>query len=433
MKLVVEYWRGEGPAVAPDPELPCVLEVLDEDRLLQALGRAFPERAFTEPTEVLDVTYVPRRQLTVTVAVPDGPGSSIVTVNATPDGPGVAEATDGTRVLDGWGATATMFPADPNLHALERLADPDAMAGVLGWLTGDTHTVEGFELVRYVPGQKCVARLYVGAGEVFCRHFALGLARDADQRLRALWTHPDRTFAMPEPMGAEERLNARFERAAPGYRLDLVLVGDALVDQIAADVANLHRLNGTAIPELGAIGPGKVIGRIERTSARKLRLAFPDLNDRLERYTNQLRGAAGYLPERAPRMLHGDLHPGNVIVADTPTLVGFDSLTVGDPAFDLAVLGSGLVLAALEQESSLERAARAVERLPTAYEAGGGDPVPGDTYAWYLAAALIGWQAEACLQALAPRARDLTKTLLDAADAVFRDGARSSAFIEVTD
>ena len=62
-----------------------------------------------------------------------------------------------------------------------------------------------------------------------------------------------------------------------------------------------------------------------------------------------------------------------------------------------------------------------------------GTPVLGDTYAWHLAAALVGWQADLALQVLVPRVDVLTATLLDTAVTVLRDGATESSMTSFAD
>ena len=72
------------------------------------------------------------------------------------------------------------------------------------------------------------------------------------------------------------------------------------------------------------------------------------------------------------------------------------------------------------------RAAALIEELPAAYAEATGAPVRGDTYAWHVAAALVGWQADAALQVLAPQADVLTATLINTAIVVLYEGARAA-------
>jgi aminoglycoside phosphotransferase (APT) family kinase protein len=141
-----------------------------------------------------------------------------------------------------------------------------------------------------------------------------------------------------------------------------------------------------------------------------------------------MRTAAGDLPPFPNLTLHGDLHGGNVILGDDgPVLVGLDTPALGDPAFDLALLGTSLFVAAIQSGTAVTRTATLIEELPAAYAEVTGAPVRGDTYAWHVASALVGWQADAALQVLAPHADALTAALLDTAMAVLRDGAQTAA------
>jgi hypothetical protein len=431
----VRHTRGDVP-VALDPIVPCVAEVLDEDRLLEELARAFPECSFSEPTSVLDVTYTPRRALSATFEVSESGMPRIVALTAGTGGargsePFVGSAVGETRVLGGWGAAAWEFPADPALPALVRLTDTAAMSGVLRWLVGATHDVTACKPLRYVPERRCVIHVVGRNFDVVARHAAPDHARLEHERLHWLWEHPDRAFRMAEPLGFDDRLQTRFERMVLGERSDTVpLLARAIpVDALCAQLAHVHSLSSVdADPPLRRLGPGAILGHIERAATRRLRIAFPGCGDALTTYLHAMRTAAGDLPPFPNLTLHGDLHGGNVILGDDgPVLVGLDTPALGDPAFDLALLGTSLFVAAIQSGTAVTRTATLIEELPAAYAEVTGAPVRGDTYAWHVAAALVGWQADAALQVLAPHADTLTAALLDTAVAVLRDGARTAA------
>jgi aminoglycoside phosphotransferase (APT) family kinase protein len=242
---------------------------------------------------------------------------------------------------------------------------------------------------------------------------------------------------MAEPLGFDDRLRTRFERTVAGRRSDAesILGRSIPLRRLCNELGGLHALSdaGVTLP-LGRLGSGAILGRIERTVTGRLRSAFPNVGDELSAYVQSLRTAAGELPSSADVTLHGDLHGGNLILdEDGPVLVGLDSLACGDPAFDLALLGSSLFLAALERNASVARVATTIEELPWIYTEVTGTTILGDAYAWYLAAALVGWQADAALQVLAPRADVLYTTLLDTAMTVLRDGANATSMTSFAD
>ena len=439
MNVRVNYARDETTPVATDSVVPCVSEILDENRLLEELARAFPECSFSEPTNVLDVSYMPRRRLAASFEVADAGRPQIVAVSTEGTGSTRPEhpPNGALRSLGGWGAAAWRYPADPELPALPRLSDITAMSGVVRWLTGAPNDVTDCMPLRYVPAERCVIRAIGPDVDIVARHSAHQDAQIDHDRLRWLWEHPARTFRMAEPLGFDDRLKARFERTVTGRRSDRAsILGRSIpLRQLCDELGGLHALPAVGVVSaLRKLGPGAILGRIERTVIRRLLLAFPRDLDGLTTYLQALRAAAGELSVSPDVMLHGDLHAGNLILGeDGPVLVGLDGPTYGDPAFDLALLGSSLFLAALERKASVTRVATMIEELPWIYTDATGTPVLGDTYAWHLAAALVGWQADLALQVLVPRVDVLTATLLDTAVTVLRDGATESSMTSFAD
>ena len=74
-----------------------------------------------------------------------------------------------------------------------------------------------------------------------------------------------------------------------------------------------------------------------------------------------------------------------------------------------------------------------IEELPWIYTDATGTPIFGDTDAWHLAAALVGWQADIALQVIVPRVDLLTATLLNTAVTVLRDGATAASMTSFAD
>lgn len=439
MNVRVNYARDETTPVAPDPVVPCVSEILDENRLLEELARAFPEHSFSEPTKVLDVSYTPRRRLAASFEVADAGTPQIIAVRTDgTDSAGLEHDHNGaSRTLRGWGAAAWKYPADPALPALTRLSDITAMSGVVRWLTGTASDVTDCIPLRYVPGERCVIRTIGPDVDIVARHSAHQDAQLGHERLRWLWEHPARSFRMAEPLGFDDRLKARFEQTMTGRRSDgASILGRSIpLRRLCDELGGLHTLpQAEAVPALRKLGTGAILGRVERTVTRRLLLAFPRGLDGLTTSLQALRAATGGLSASPDVMLHGDLHAGNLILGEGgPVLVGLDGPTYGDPAFDLALLGSSLFLAALERNASVTRVATMIEELPWIYTDATGTPIFGDTYAWHLAAALVGWQADIALQVIVPRVDLLTATLLNTAVTVLRDGATAASMTSFAD
>ncbi len=436
MNVRVNHARDETTTVAPDPVVPCVTEILNEHRLLEELARAFPERSFSEPTKVLDIIYTPHRGLAASFELTDAGLPQIVAVSTDAVRPGLG-STGSPRLLGGWNSAAWRYPADPALPALARLTDTSAMSGVVRWLAEATHNVTACMPLRYIPGARCVIRSIGPDVDIVAHHAPHGDTAIEHERLRWLWDHPERSFRMTEPLAFDDRLQTRFERTAAGHRSDAAsILGRSIpLRRLCSELGGLHGLSGAGVtPALRRLGSGAILGRIERTVTRRLLSAFPNGVQDLSAYVQALRTAAGELSQAPDVTLHGDLHAGNLILGeDGPLLVGLDSLALGDPAFDLALLGSSLFLAALERGASVAGVATTIEEIPWIYGDATGTAVTGDSYAWHLAAALVGWQADAALQVLAPRADVLVATLLDTATTVLRNGANAAALTSFAD
>ena len=440
MNVRVHHARGAVP-VALDPAIPCVTEILDENRLLEELARAFPERSFSEPTAVVDVSYTPRRALATAFEVTEHGRPTIIGIHAHPAFAGVPDdwptrsAAD-VRTLSGWGALAWEFPADPGLPALARLVDTTAMSGVMRWLIGTTTDVITCTPLRYIAGRRAVVHITSAGHETVARHTSDASTHAEHELLMRLFADPERAFRMPEPLGYDERLQARFEVMVDGRRADeLPVIGRSLpMVAVCSEIAALHRRpvdDGADTPRLGR---GAILGQVMRVVQRRLSLAVPGLTRGLDGIVDGLRNTVGDLPAPHSMNLHGDLHGGNVLVDDSgPLLVGLETPVIGDPATDLALLGTSLYLAALQRGDSVRSVADFIEELPAAYSSVSGTPVDGRAFTWHVAASLIGWQADAALRVLAPHTDELVTVLAATASAVLRDGVHSGTLTAFVD
>jgi aminoglycoside phosphotransferase (APT) family kinase protein len=126
--------------------------------------------------------------------------------------------------------------------------------------------------------------------------------------------------------------------------------------------------------------------------------------------------------------LHGDLHTANVIVDDTgPVFIDLDSLAAGDPAYDIALLGSRLLLSALSRGDDIGQALTLIASLPDWYGEAGGTSISNRVYTWYIAALLLGRQVKTCIRHSAPSTSRIAPTLLEVARATLERGRIAAA------
>jgi hypothetical protein len=163
--------------------------------------------------------------------------------------------------------------------------------------------------------------------------------------------------------------------------------------------------------------------RIERKVLPRIRGALPAIAGECETFTGELARAAAHLPPPLPMTVHGDLHTGNILLDETGlVLIDLDSLARGEPAFDLALLGTRLLLLAMLGRWGLDDTAAVLAALPRVYRDAGGDAIPERVFAWYVAALLVGRQLKTSVNHLAPGMDRLATRLLACARAVLDAG-----------
>ena len=419
--------------------------------VLARLRDALPSGRPPARCEIVDVRYVAGRSLQVVYrlfAALDAPGETdapgtLVAVRFLRPGRS-ADAWHATRLaaadpsavlhLPDWEAIAWRLPEDETLAPLPALLGRvDARGGPPGGRVAPLQLPAGLPglpdaahctLLAYLPGRRCAVRwdwpgrhapVVVKAGEG---------AADSHRRLAALWALPGRRFRMPQPLGCDAEANARWETFDTGQALARLPAHRAAAT-LAAVAQALAGLHGTALDALAAQDARIVLRRFERKAMPRIAQALPALADGCARLHEALAAQADRLElsARPAATLHGDLHTANVLIgSDGVTFIDLDNLAHGDPAYDLALLGSRLWLGALLEQAPPGPVADAIAALPAAYAAAGGASVPERVFAWYMALLLASRQIKTCLVHLAPDLAALTGTLLAQAQATLERG-----------
>jgi hypothetical protein len=379
---------------------------------------------------ILNIWYIPGRALRAVYLLDD---VTVVTVQFFRQGASgeayraalaVASSPARVRHLPDWDAVAWRFPEDPGLPALSDLLERTAA------LAGASGQAGTWRLLSYLPGERCAIRAQAGPGApaVVGKLQRGPGAAASHERIRQLWDAPGRTFRIPRPLAADVAMGARWESFVAGRRLEDAIRVEAPGPLLASVAGALAALHLVAIGGLPAQGPPAILRRIERKTLTRVRIALPRLASPAEALFAELVAVAATLPARAPVTIHGDLHTANVIIdAGAPTFIDLDSLAAGDAAYDLALLGSRLILSALRVGGRAEAAIEAARELPALYVRAGGEPVPAPVYAWYLAALLLGRQLKTCLRNAAPQTEALAPILIDLARATLAGGALPAA------
>jgi hypothetical protein len=421
--LAWDYGMPRAPFAADFYQL---AEFADPDRVRRHLSAGLA--VCCDSYTIDNVWYIPSRSLHVVYRLPD---HQIVAVQFLQPGQSSAAFASARAAssrpelvyhLPAWDAVAWSFCADPRLPGIPALtARSAALAGASGWLDP--------RVLSYLPGERCAIRCQARAGAPgVVGKLRRGPGARASHHLASqLWNAPRRHFRMPEPIAADEALGARWERFVPGRRLEAALddgTAGTLLPTVVAALVNLHSIQLAGLPTQH---PAQILGRIEKV-LRRVRAALPELSAPADALARDLAAAAVDLPASQPATLHGDLHTANVVVGDQgPVFIDLDSLAAGDPAFDLALLGGRSLLSALSRGDRVDAALALMIDLPNMYASAGGTPIEQRSYAWYMAALLLGCQIKTCIRHAAPVTGRIAPVLLDLARAMLECGSAAGA------
>jgi aminoglycoside phosphotransferase len=309
----------------------------------------------------------------------------------------------------------------PSMDAVASLFPEDAELPQLGSVLTRRYAAEHFgvcgawELLSYLPGRRCAVRYRFPDDDsgIVLRVQALEEASRSGRIARAAWNAKARLFRMPRPLGCDEQAGALWERFAPGQRLD-ALVGSARFDvalrQVVRAIVHLHALG---LPDLPSEETGDILSAARSKVIPKARIALPRLRGGMDGLMPLLLARRYDVRELDPVTLHGDLHTANLLIDEEGVVfIDLDRMCIGNAAEDLAMLGTRLLLVALRSGSGMEEVAGAVALLPDLYHDAGGRRIEQATYAWYVAALLVGRQLKTVIRHLAPDVERLAATLL---------------------
>lgn len=417
--------RDQPPPAAGDcRDFPQRAEFASDRAVREHLGAALPGRVIRD-WDIANVWYFPNRSLEVVYRVSDGAGTeSLVSVRFRRPGESRAAfekarqaAADSRAVLHlaGWDAVAWVFPEDPALGRIGSLLAGEPAGALLSQATGLTLPPGQmtWSLLSYLPGKRCTVRARWPAAPLgFVGKLGEGAAPNHG-RMLALWESRERGFGMPQPVACDPLAELRWETFVPGARIEELGREEgiaATASRIAPGLASLHAMK---LPGLAQEAPERVLDRLRRKVIPRVCGAIPAVEGAANALAGELERKLAALPRGAPCTLHGDLHTANVLVDGAAAVfIDLDNLTLGDPAYDLAMLGTRLILGALLGDVPLEGAGKMVEGLPGAYRAAGGVPIPDGLYAWYVAANLAGRQAKTCVRHHAPGMEVIVPRLL---------------------
>lgn len=423
--------------LAPDPALPARDDLLDPllvaDLLSASLGSvsAGAGRLDVSGAELIRVKYRIGESLRVLYSVNVAGRSQLVTGRMFIGGQSAAVHRKAARApLPSGGLRATAldvdrdtvwwsFPNDRRLVGLDAVLSPAGLPSGLRDGVGDWSTSA---VVQYAPERSVTLKALDPAGQIlaFVKCYApntqdvAGLAarydffaarlQTADDSLRSprsLAHCVDRGLLLLEPMPGRSWLDCDRSSAV-----------DAL-QSLGRAIAVVHAtpLDGwiaTGVRRFGRLDLARVVRAGELISE-----AMPDVAAAAGKLTHRL--AADPPEPQAPVLLHGDCHPGNVLVAsDLVSLIDIDQAGTGPAAADIGSLLARLAYGAVLGETDLPTAALMANAFLEGYAQV--RALPDDrTLDWYAAAALLAERSLRAVNRIRPEALVKLPELIGAA------------------
>jgi aminoglycoside phosphotransferase len=422
--------------LASDPALPARDELLDPmlvaDLLSASLGSTSSGagRLDVSGAELIRVKYRIGESLRVLYSVNVAGSSQLVTGRMFAGGQSAAVHLKAARTpLPSGGLRATAldvdrdtvwwsFPNDRRLVGLDAVLSPARLPSGLRDGVGDWSTSA---VVQYAPERSVTLKALDPAGQIlaFVKCYApntqdvAGLAarydffaarlRTADHSLRsprALAHSVDRGLLLLEPMPGQSWPDCDRSSAVDALR------------SLGHAIAVVH-----ATPLGGWIATGVRLGRLDLAhvvrAGELISEALPDVAAAAGKLTHRL--AADPPEPQVPVLLHGDCHPGNVLVAShLVSLIDIDQAETGPAAADIGSLLARLAYGAVLGETDLPTAALMANAFLEGYAQV--RALPDDrTLDWYAAAALLTERSLRAVNRIRPEALEKLPELIGAA------------------
>lgn len=339
-----------------------------------------------------------------------------------------------------WWPNDAKLPAGRVLAQADRLRPGLAQVAQALWGRGAEVMDHAVTVVQLVPEHRLTARVDLlhrdgRRRRVYAKADAEHRGAQTQAWMHALWHQAPAggaALALPEPLGWHPVTGLHWQDELPGRPLLHLDTGGGeglpapWHAQVGAQVAALHRSRCPA-------------GRRQDLPALRLRLAEvvamvsllrPALRPQAERLAARLEDTLRRLAGETLVPLHGDLHPGNVLVHEGAIgLVDFDSAHHGLAALDLGAWQADALYRALLQGQPEGVAWGAAREFVVGYVVAGGQRLDPATLAWATAWQLLCQRVWRCLVNLKPGRWALVPALLDLACAIAEGRARSTCAI----
>ncbi len=318
------------------------------------------------------------------------------------------------------------FPIDAELPRLRWWVDPTKIKRSLEDLGREGGGFSGrrtrIEILRYKPERRVVARVDLvavdgGTTPVLVRYGAKQIGHRLAALARALDAGGVRC---PIPIAVRDEGRVVIDPFLPGQTLaDAVRAGSACPFDVADAVADLHQVTA-AVPGLGRRLPVDEADRAASSlqGLASLQPGLADLTVSLGRTLVQGQ-PADPAPDRF-RLVHGDLHPGNVLISvgstcsRQPWFIDLDRAALGPPELDLGTLLAQAIAIEVRRPGWSPTALEYAETVIDRYRSTGRQPIDECALAWHTSVALID-QALLVIRQLEPDGQAIAELILKSA------------------
>jgi Phosphotransferase enzyme family len=342
------------------------------------------------------------------------------------------------------------LPNDAKLPAVGLLLDDaelrqHCLLTVVAALTAGDSELVGHHttLVQHVPELRVCARVELqlrdaaGQGGVHTVYAKADLEHPGavtQRHMQTLWhsaAQRSGRLHTPRPLLWHEPSGLHWQCAAPGR--PLADLGDHVSPAWSARVAtSLAALHGTVLRELPALPVAHLMADAEQAAALLLQVQ-PAWHDEVGRAWSALMAwpqASQLLADEPVVTLHGDLHPGNLLVnGDQLSLIDLDSLRAGPAVWELGGWWADVLYRGLLVDCPLHQLAPAADRFLAAYEEAAGVHLHRRLLAWCTAWALLAKRAQRCAANLKPGRLDVVPALLALASTLAHSDDPHVAFV----
>lgn len=292
---------------------------------------------------------------------------------------------------DGFGMELQTFPYDKNLPQVPNLLDPEyvrqlaqTQAEQVGLTSAWTCETANVQQVKYMPNKRCVLRYdfeWRGpAGErkqtaVYSKTYGKGDGQQVYDTLDKLWQQSGSGFVIPQPVAYFADIKTSWQAAWLGEDYtDVILAGrwEAYVPTIARHLAHLHQQWIDGLEDDDSEVSLAAVLENSHDQEEDVNVFFDQPRPELRQIVTDLEAAYPKLAAQSvpQTLVHGTFKISQIMInEDAIALVDFDSVTLGDPLYDVAEFISSLLTLEAKHGVAPDKIVAAVQLFLQTYAA----------------------------------------------------------------